>query len=342
VKLGAYLRENVARFSKPKQVHVFATTFNVFKQMPPIDLQMWLGRDASALPHLIAVGLQEAEDYFGILTGAYSMCDAWLERIEANLPSGYQALAFVKLSGILLALFYRTSAPISDIQSATKATGLMGFMGNKGGVALSLRIYDNSICFVNCHLDAGRNPEAAQARNRQFHLISSTRFPNGASILDHDVVIWMGDLNYRLRIPTSPSIISVISSCSSDQYLSLLEYDELRQQKNRRLAFEGFHEGAIRFRPTYRYLVGEQQWNLERIPAWCDRILWWKRRGVGAVRQVDYSSVPEVTFSDHKPVCSRLVLTCTQVDWEGREEVVREFKNGTAHNDCSHVFCCHH
>jgi len=55
--------------------------------------------------------------------------------------------------------------PISDIQTATRATGLGGYWGNKGGVAMSLKIFDTSVCFVNCHLDAGRNPDSAQYRN---------------------------------------------------------------------------------------------------------------------------------------------------------------------------------
>lgn len=76
-----------------------------------------------------------------------------------------------------------------------------------------------------------------------------------------------------------------------------------------------------------------------RVPAWCDRILWWQRKKIGAslVRQLDYTSVPEVIISDHKPVCSRLDLKCTKINWEKREWVVNEFKK-RAH-ECSSICC---
>jgi len=42
--------------------------------------------------------LQEAEDYFSILSGSYgNMGDIWLERIEANLPCGYQTVSELSL-----------------------------------------------------------------------------------------------------------------------------------------------------------------------------------------------------------------------------------------------------
>ena len=43
--------------------------------------------------------------------------------------------------------------------------------------------------------------------------------------------------------------------------------------------FAGFHEGTIRFPPTYKYLAGTDKYDERpektiRTPAWCDRVLW--------------------------------------------------------------------
>lgn len=53
----------------------------------------------------------------------------------------------------------------------------------------------------------------------------------------------------------------------------------------------------------------------QRTPAWTDRVLWRSRRGPQsttgpAVRQIAYSSVSGMTFSDHRPVHA---LFCIQV-----------------------------
>ena len=36
-------------------------------------------------------------------------------------------------------------------------TGFLGQWGNKGGVGMSMRINDTTICFINSHLAAGEN-----------------------------------------------------------------------------------------------------------------------------------------------------------------------------------------
>jgi hypothetical protein len=44
-------------------------------------------------------------------------------------------------------------------------------------------------------------------------------------------------------------------------------------------AFQGFLEGPISFKPTYRYIAGADAYDRRpdgklRCPSWCDRILW--------------------------------------------------------------------
>ncbi len=53
--------------------------------------------------------------------------------------------------------------------AATVSAGMMGVMGNKGGVGIRLRLRDSSLCFVTCHLAAHR--ENVKARNENFHKV---------------------------------------------------------------------------------------------------------------------------------------------------------------------------
>jgi hypothetical protein len=40
--------------------------------------------------------------------------------------------------------------------------------------------------------------------------------------------------------------------------------------------FAEFEEGKINFPPTYKFKVGGQEYDAEKVrtPSWCDRILW--------------------------------------------------------------------
>lgn len=76
----------------------------------------------------------------------------------------------------------------------------MGGVGqNKGGVALSLRVWDTHLCFVNSHLAA--HQDRIKARNSMYRSLVQ-----GLHVNDHGMdvltgfhhVFWMGDLNYRI------------------------------------------------------------------------------------------------------------------------------------------------
>lgn len=70
-------------------------------------------------------------------------------------------------------------------------------------------IGDSSFCFVNCHLAAHqshvteRNKDLAQImKEATFSVIERDHFwengGDGSSIMDHEHVLWGGDLNYRI------------------------------------------------------------------------------------------------------------------------------------------------
>lgn len=71
--------------------------------------------------------------------------------------------------------------------------------GNKGAVAIRMDYANTRICLVTAHLAAGfANYEE---RNRDYRTIShGLRFQRNRCIDDHDAIVWLGDLNYRIGL----------------------------------------------------------------------------------------------------------------------------------------------
>ena len=64
-----------------------------------------------------------------------------------------------------------------------------------------------------------------------------------------------------------------------------------------------FKEGEIKFAPTYKFDVGTHTYDTsrkQRVPSWTDRILY--KDDSNRVTLLDYTSVPGVSMSDHKPI----------------------------------------
>lgn len=79
--------------------------------------------------------------------------------------------------------------------------------------------------------------------------------------------------------------------------------EELRNELTKNNILNYFSEGDIEFMPTYKFDRGTDFYDTsskKRVPAWTDRILFNCKRD--HIRLIEYTSVPSVTLSDHKPV----------------------------------------
>ncbi|RKP10570.1 Endonuclease/exonuclease/phosphatase, partial [Thamnocephalis sphaerospora] len=275
--------------------------------------------DLSAEAYLIADNTREEE-----------WCGA-IEDALAQTKSKYAKLISRQLVGMLIVVYVKKDA-LNEVQEVTTTSigcGLMGMVGNKGAVGIRLRFRDSYLCFINSHLAA----DAIQVQRRKQDYVEIVRralFPNLAlpanaqrpssystasltsylpgstqkylGVFDNDHLIWLGDLNYRVSLPHH-DVKKQLKQGSMD---TLLEHDQLLQQRRVKSVFEGFEEGTITFPPTYKFDVGTNNYDTsekQRTPSWCDRILWRSRSGAAKyIKQQRYSSHPELLSSDHKPV----------------------------------------
>lgn len=118
----------------------------------------------------------------------------------------------------------------------------------------------------------------------------------------------MGDTNSRLNFDDHDEAVRISNSAS---FHSLFKHDQLRALRTDKKMFYGFEEMEPMFKPTFKYDVGTNTYDTsekQRIPAWCDRILYWRKDANVIVHKETYTSKQDITWSDHKPVQSLIKL----------------------------------
>lgn len=327
-------------------------------------LSDWLFHPEIPAHDIYAIGFQEIVELTPVNVATDMMgpqrTQFWMEQITAcfrkHSSEPYVCIGVRNLVGILLCVYIRQSlySFVSDVRWSTTAVGVMGVMGNKGGVVMRFNIHSTGICIICAHLAAsrdnvhGRNSDYRNIMERTLlerspqdtkpssqssqggvvdrgvmaHLMPGSEGSLGDAllgILDHDIVFWIGDFNYRIDI-----------SLSQDDIMTLLQYDNLaalrkKDQLNIERAagnvFHDFEEGTLTFPPTYKFQPGTDVYDTRpekklRPPAWCDRVLWREPTNKGADRAVHQTGyrMSKLRTSDHKPVSSTFTLQTRVID----------------------------
>ncbi|CAI6096792.1 unnamed protein product [Clonostachys chloroleuca] len=251
----------------------------------------------------------------------------------------YHLLHTAPLVGLFQCVFVKSSLRdrIRNLNAAEVKRGMGGYHGNKGAVAVRFQIDDSSVCFVNCHLAAGQS-QASARHNDIAEILDSSLFPaerdpsvridsfagggDGTLVVDHELCILNGDLNYRIDTMSRDTVVGAVKQNNLGK---LLERDQLLVARRRNPTFKlrAFEELPITFAPTYKYDVGTDNYDSsekKRSPAWCDRLLF---RGRGRVQQLDYRR-HEVYVSDHRPVTGNFRLWVKRVNHSARAKAWME------------------
>ena len=263
--------------------------------------------------------------------------DFLMKTLDDYMPADdlYHLLHSAPLVGLFSCIFVKSSlrARIRNLSASEVKRGMGGVYGNKGAVVIRFLIDDSSLCFVNCHLAAGQT-HAQSRHNDVAAILEANVFPterntdsrmnnyagggDGSLVLDHELCILNGDLNYRIDTMSRDTVVGAVKQNNLNK---LLERDQLLVARRRNPAFKlrAFEELPITFAPTYKYDVGTDRYDTSekrRSPAWCDRILF---RGRGRVQQLDYLR-HEIRVSDHRPVTGNFRLWVKKIDSQKRAD----------------------
>mmetsp|Transcript_23077 Transcript_23077/g.92314 ORF Transcript_23077/g.92314 Transcript_23077/m.92314 type:complete len:589 (-) Transcript_23077:5112-6878(-) len=341
-------------FTQYQDLTVFAGTWNVCAAQPTMDLKDWLfvnGRKSD----VYVVGLQEVQPLKRVsaLITDPSSGKRWSEHIGAALSreGDYVRVCEKQMVGIVLLVFVRAPLlhDVRDLVIMEAGTGFMSAGGNKGAVCVRFQLGETSFCCVACHLAAQQDSVAR--RNKDYREIlrkilfvkdeEEEDLPravaNPKSIREHDIVLWLGDLNYRIDMDSA----SVLKAISESEFSKLFAQDQfVTERAGDDTLFEGFREAPIVFAPTYKtrkagdgYEVGKDGIP-KRPPSWTDRILWRTAPHLlgsntsasekSTVMQcLDYEK-SLIWGSDHRPVFAQFLVKVKKVDEAKRTRVYRE------------------
>lgn len=208
------LAERRKEFTSFKDLRIYALTYNINGVLYNGDLTDLVFPEKETYDEydLIAISLEEVIELSPKKTLTIDMRTRtfWEKRFKETLNSqkngkDYTLLRGEQLGGVLLLIYASTSTidNIKNVETSVKKTGFKGISANKGGVAITFTFSTHSrLCFVASHLAAGQSN--SKERHHDYKtLANGLTFKKCRSIRDADILIWMGDLNYRVSLPNS-------------------------------------------------------------------------------------------------------------------------------------------
>ncbi|KAL5700161.1 phosphoinositide 5-phosphatase [Ranunculus cassubicifolius] len=257
--------------------------------------------------------------------------------VDGTNQMKYALVASKQMVGIFVTIWARSELVqhIAHLKVSSIGRGIMGYLGNKGCISVSMSLHQTNFCFVCSHLASGEKEGYELRRNFDVtEILKHTQFRkicknpgrrNPEKIVEHDRVIWLGDLNYRIALTYSETK----KLLEENNWDALLEKDQLNNEREAGRIFKGWKEGRIYFPPTYKYSNNSDVYAGEtitskkkrRTPAWCDRILW---HGDG-IEQLFYIR-GESRFSDHRPVCAVFNVDVQVIEGRARDVPITSFR----------------
>ncbi|XP_031252774.1 type IV inositol polyphosphate 5-phosphatase 11 [Pistacia vera] len=293
--------DNHCNFLQNSDLCICVVTWNMNGQVSYEDLVKLIG--SSRKFDLLVVGLQEVPR------------KNIAQLLQTALAETHVLFAEAIMQSLQLYMFGLKNSELLIKELKVDKYSVGGFGGlirrKKGAVAIRINYKGIIMVYISCHLSAhARNVEE---RNSQCRHISHEIFSNNVNPYAKraHITVWLGDLNYRINGITTHPTRNLIQKDLHHKLLT--SKDQLLQEAKRGQIFNGYCEGSLTFKPTFKYNVGSSNYDTShkvRVPSWTDRILF-KIEDPDKINASlhGYKSVDDIYSSDHKPVKAHLCLT---------------------------------
>ncbi|CAM0875827.1 unnamed protein product [Alopecurus aequalis] len=296
--------QKACEFATSSVLCICIITWNMNSKMSVQDVRKLVSSDRKF--DLLVLGLQEAPKSGVVQVLQEDMADTHILLCQKTMQSIQMYLFGAKSS----------ESYIREMKVDKHAVrGCGGVIGRKkGAVAMYINFSGIRMVFVSCHLAA--HEHKVEKRNSECQHITHSLFSKNDILYakSADITVWLGDLNYRLEGISSMPARKMIE----ENRQSLRDKDQLLQEAEKGQVFNGYCEGTLSFKPTYKYNVGSSNYDTSykiRVPSWTDRILFKvdHTSGLDAVLS-SYEALDCVRSSDHKPVKAHLCLKARTSD----------------------------
>ena len=167
------IKENEYVNIDPLNIYILTWNISGFKTsnfLDMIGLELFNFENNPA-PDIMAVGLQEAVNLNlkTIVSNNDKVSLSWENVIlaNANKIDKYVIICQKDLNGCFIIVLVKDALKdrITKIDFDIIPLGLVGKLGNKGAVLIKISVDDTSLCFINCHLQAGSKNNKERAEN---------------------------------------------------------------------------------------------------------------------------------------------------------------------------------
>ncbi|OXG45099.1 inositol-polyphosphate 5-phosphatase [Cryptococcus neoformans Th84] len=218
--LRSRLFSSLPHWSSSVPIKIRTVSYNVNDKVPPkgtLELKGLVGGEDEEGSDLIVVGLQEADlrSQALLISQGNSRADSWETALFAGLgdkAGEYEKLVMTQYVGVVMIILVRKSLRpyISRVESSERGIGLLGFGGNKAGVAVRLKVHDTTLCFVNCHMAAFTS--ALDRRRQDYQILRlGLAFPRPLSSASLTSAPLSSSSTVSIPVPPTSSASSVSS-----------------------------------------------------------------------------------------------------------------------------------